>query len=71
MNLLEKRLRMLGILGIGGIFDWNALFDAFPGDIYVNIYRALLLTFSVGLWLYTERRSKDEIQQNGSKKDFK
>ena len=33
MNLLEKRLRMLGILGIGGIFDWNALFDVFPGDI--------------------------------------
>ena len=40
-------------------------------QLYVNIYRALLLTFSVGLWLYTERRSKDEIQQNGSKKDFK
>lgn len=36
MNLLEKRLRMLGILGIGGIFDWNALFDVFPGDIYVK-----------------------------------
>lgn len=34
---------------IGGIFDWNALFDAFPGDIYVNIYRVVLLTFSVGL----------------------
>ena len=33
MNLVEKRLRMLGILGIGGIFDWNALFDVFPGDI--------------------------------------
>ena len=55
---------------IGGIFDWNALFDAFPGDLYVNLYRVVLLAFSVGLWLYTERRSKDEIQQNGSKKCF-
>lgn len=53
---------------IGGIFDWNALFDVFPGDIYVNIYRVVLLTFSVGLWLCAERRSKDEIQQNDNPK---
>ena len=50
---------------IGGIFDWNALFDAFPGDIYVNLYRIALLTFSMGLWICAERRGKDELQQKG------
>ena len=58
MNLLEKRLRMLGILGIGGIFDWNALFDAFPGDIYLNLYRLVVLAFSIGLWLCADRRER-------------
>ena len=55
---------------IGGIFDWNALFDAFPGDIYVNIYRVVLFTFSVGLWLCSERRSKlKEWSQHDVKKE--
>ena len=56
---------------IGGIFDWNALFDAFPGDIYVNLYRLVLLAFSVGLWLYADRRSRDEIRRKGNKGAFK
>ena len=53
MNLLEKRLRMLGILGIGGIFDWNDLFDVFPGDIYVKS----LFEMSIGeqkIYIFTD-----------------
>ncbi|MGI6020965.1 MAG: CPBP family intramembrane glutamic endopeptidase [Lachnospiraceae bacterium] len=52
---------------IGGIFDWNALFDAFPGDIYVNIYRVVLLVFSVVLWIFSNRRSRKEFGQNGDR----
>ena len=56
MNLVEKRLRMLGILGIGGIFDWNALFDVFPGDIG-DIYVKSLFEMSIGeqeIYIFTD-----------------
>ena len=43
---------------IGAVYDWNALFDPFPGGIAVNLYRALILTCSVLLWLYAERRNR-------------
>ena len=37
---------------IGAVYDWNALFDAFPGNISVNVFRAIWLLCSVGLWVY-------------------
>lgn len=40
---------------IGAVYDWNALFDAFPGDTFTNMYRAALLICSIALWLYTDR----------------
>ena len=43
---------------IGAVFDWNALFDAFPGDIYLNLYRLVVLAFSIGLWLCADRRER-------------
>lgn len=43
---------------IGAVYDWNALFDAFPGDICANLYRAALLICSVALWLYTDRKER-------------
>lgn len=46
---------------IGAVYDWNALFDPFPGSIAVNLYRALILTCSVLLWFYAERREKEII----------
>ena len=48
---------------IGAIYDWNALFDPFPGGTAGNLYRALLLICSALLWLYTERREK-EMEKN-------
>ena len=41
---------------IGAIYDWNALFDPFPGDIFTNIYRAAVLLVSIALWLCADRR---------------
>ena len=43
---------------IGAVYDWNTLFDAFPGDIFTNVYRAVLLICSIVLWLYTNRCEK-------------
>ncbi len=43
---------------IGAIYDWNMLFDPFPGDVFTNIYRVVLLAFSIALWLCADRREK-------------
>ena len=43
---------------IGAVYDWNALFDPFPGDGFTNGYRAVLLIGSVALWIYADRREK-------------
>ena len=43
---------------IGAVYDWNTLFDAFPGDIRTNLYRAALLVCSAALWLHTDRQER-------------
>lgn len=48
---------------IGAIYDWNTLFDAFPGDLWTNLYRILWLSLSIGLWLYADKRDKKRISQ--------
>ena len=47
---------------IGAVYDWNALFDPFPGGISVNLYRILVLTCSVLLWLHAERQEKEALK---------
>ena len=47
---------------VGAVYDWNALFDAFPGDVFTNIYRAVLLICSAALWIYTDRREKTALR---------
>ena len=43
---------------IGAVYDWNALFDAFPGSISTNIYRGVWLTAAVVLWLAANKQDK-------------
>ena len=43
---------------IGAVYDWNALFDKFPGGIPVNLYRVLIIVGSVLLWIYADRNEK-------------
>lgn len=50
---------------IGAVYDWNALFDAFPGDLCTNLYRAVMLLGSAALWLYADRRGKTESRKAG------
>lgn len=39
---------------IGAVYDWNTLFDPFPGDVFTNMYRAVLLLCSVALWIHAD-----------------
>ncbi len=43
---------------IGAVYDWNILFDSFPGDIPANVYRAVWLLSAVALWVIADRREK-------------
>lgn len=47
---------------IGAIYDWNALFDPFPGDVSTNIYRAIVLIGSVALWIHASKTNTEEGQ---------
>ena len=43
---------------IGAVFDWNALFDPFPGSVPANVFRAVWLISSVALWFIADRDEK-------------
>ena len=43
---------------IGAVYDWNSLFDSFPGNLSVNAYRVIWLAASIGLWVWADRREK-------------
>ena len=40
---------------IGVIYDWNALFDPFPGDLSANVFRIVWLAAAVLLWFAADR----------------
>lgn len=44
---------------IGAVYNWNALFDPFPGDVFTNVYRAAVLLCSVALWLHADRQERE------------
>ncbi len=43
---------------IGAVYDWNALFDGFPGNVPTNVYRGVWLIASVVLWCIGERKER-------------
>ena len=43
---------------IGAVYDWNALFDGFPGSVPTNVYRGIWLTAAVVLWVIAEKKEK-------------
>ena len=43
---------------IGAVYDWNALFDAFPGSVATNTFRVLWLSAAVVLWLVAAKHEK-------------
>lgn len=46
---------------IGAVYDWNTLFDAFPGSFSVNAYRVVWLAASIGLYVWADRREKKKV----------
>ena len=43
---------------IGAVYDWNALFDAFPGDLAINAFRVLWLGAVIAVWVWAERKER-------------
>ncbi len=43
---------------IGAVYDWNALFDGFPGSVSTNVYRVVWLAAGVVLWLIADKRER-------------
>ena len=46
---------------IGAVYDWNALFDAFPGSFSANAFRVIWLAFSIGLWIWADRAERKQV----------
>ena len=46
---------------IGAVYDWNALFDTFPGSLPANIYRLVWLGAALALWFIAECREKRNL----------
>ena len=51
---------------IGAVYDWNALFDVFPGSVSTNVFRAVWLVSSVALWVIADRDEKQRCISNRS-----
>jgi len=51
------------INALGAVYDWNALFDGFPGSIAANVYRVIWLTAAIALWLITDYREKAQANR--------
>lgn len=49
---------------IGTIYDWNLLFDSFPGNIKLNVFRIIWLISSIVIWLYIDKKEKTKIIGN-------
>ena len=43
---------------IGAVYDWNVLFDGFPGSASTNVYRVIWLTAAVVLWIIAEKKER-------------
>ena len=41
---------------IGAVYDWNLLFDSFPGNTPANVYRLVWLLSAVVLWFIADQK---------------
>ena len=46
---------------IGAVYDWNALFDGFPGSVSTNVYRGIWLIAAVVLWFAAEKEERHTV----------
>jgi len=51
---------------IGAVYDWNALFDAFPGSLPANLFRVIWLAASVILWLAVDKQKNRRVRDSAS-----
>lgn len=41
---------------IGAVYDWNLLFDSFPGNVATNVFRVIWLGASIALWIWADKK---------------
>ncbi|MBQ4513341.1 MAG: CPBP family intramembrane metalloprotease [Anaerolineaceae bacterium] len=46
---------------IGAVYDWNTLFDSFPGSVSTNVYRGIWLIAAVVLWFAAEKEERHTV----------
>ena len=46
---------------IGAVYDWNALFDAFPGKVSTNVFRVIWFLSAIVLWVAADRQEKKAL----------
>lgn len=46
------------INAIGAVYDWNALFDAFPNTLGMYVYFAAVLILAVFIWTFANKKKK-------------
>ena len=51
---------------IGAVYDWNALFDAFPGSLAVNVHRIIWLASAIVLWFAAEKQERIRRDRGGA-----
>ena len=40
---------------VGAVYDWNELFDAFPGKVSTNVFRVIWLGSALALWFISDK----------------
>lgn len=51
---------------VGAIYDWNGLFDAFPGKISTNVFRIIWLGSALALWFISDKCPDGQIKKQRS-----
>ena len=46
---------------IGAVYDWNTLFDSFPGSVSTNVYRGIWLIAAVVLWFAAKKEERQTV----------
>ncbi len=43
------------------IYDRNALFDVFPGNVSVNVFLAVWFGVAIAIWVWADRKDSNQM----------
>jgi len=53
---------------VGAVYDWNELFDAFPGKVSTNVFRIIWLGSALALWFVSNKYKNKQAKKQRSDK---